>query len=223
MSDLLDEVTAAFHASSEDQDKIATGVGGMHLVSDDDDDMVGFSGMRETYEKLLMATLRRGYRYFAGTTMPEESDALVEKTSPVLGPDLTWLAIRAFADGVMIGQQDNPLVKMALFYDTLDELFDDKDYKEAVDLLANGFKADEDVLDHFNHYLFNAVVAITHATGFAHGSGPPSKIWDVWALAGAATQAASYLAGMRMGDAWKLRDELDGIAIATEEGSDGSS
>ena len=192
----------------------------MHLISDDDDDMVGFPAMRETYEKLLMAALRRGYRYFAGTTMPEESDALVEKTAPVLGPPLTKLAIRAFADGVMIGQQDNPLVKMALFYNNLDELFADKDYKEAVKLLANGFSADGEVLDHFNHYLYNAVVAITHATGFAHGSGQPAKIWDIWALAGAATEAASYMAGMRMGDAWKLRDELDGIQIASKEGSD---
>jgi len=209
---LIDEIQAAFNSESREAVERA-GPGKLHLIDDERDGELapGFTAMRAYYHDRLLVTVRRGYRQFAGSFLGDGIDDAVTKTMGYLGPNVTMLVIRAFADGVMIGRQNIPLVVTAFTGKKVDELFGEQEYNDQVDLLTADFSTDSEVQEHFNVYIYEALTHMTHATGVAHSENKVDKIWDVWLLTGTATLAASYLAGHRMGVSWKERDVLEGV------------
>lgn len=221
MTDLVDQVKACFEKTREEQDD---GRGPLQIISPGEDELApGFNVMRGYYQERLFVVARRGYRHFGGSALPSNSDELIVRTGEFMMPALIATSLTAFSIGVMIGHKEDHLVKMCYFFDTLEHLFHDNDFLEAAGEMAKGFADDSEVYEFFDTYCTGGLNHITHVTGFAHTEDVQiSKVWDVWLLVGTATTAASYLAGFRLGDAWRERDVLDGIELATEGDPGGS-
>jgi hypothetical protein len=218
MSDLADEVKDSFGKTHEEH----VSNGPVQLVNVQEMlEVPAFETMRAYYEARLLMWARRGYRHHAGATMPTNGDRLLELTKPVMMPCYIATGLAAFSDGVMIGHQENHLVQMCFRFDNVDHLFGDDDFREASNQMAIGFGDDTEVSEFFSTYILGGLNHLAHLTGFAHHEVDPAKVWDLWLLAGTAITAASYLAGLRMGSQWHERDVLDGIEIASEEGSHG--
>lgn len=223
MTDLVDQVKACFEKTREAQDD---GKGPLQVISPGDDELApGFNSMRGYFQERLFVVARRGYHHFGGAALPSNSDQLIVETGTFMMPALIATSISAFSTGVLIGHQENHTVRMCYFFENLEHLFHDDDFLEATRDMANGFADDAEVFEFFDTYCTGGLNHVSHATGFAHTEDvQTAKVWDVWLLVGTATTAASYLAGFRLGDAWRERDVLDGIEIATEgepRGSEG--
>lgn len=216
MSTLVEEVKNSFEISREQH---APNKGPVVLIKPNEDELApGFDAAREHYGKKLLAYTRRGYRWFAGSTMPTDSDTLIETTWPVMGPLVISVLVESFSDGVLIGQREDYQVQMCFHFGVVEHLFHDKGFRETSTLMAAGFAGDREVMEYFEEYLQGALTHLVHATGFAHQEVQPNKVWDVWLLTTSAVMSASFLAGQRLGTAWRTRDVLDGIEMATEEG-----
>ena len=217
MTDLVEEVRSSFERS-----KVAQGMEGkgpVGVIREDEMELgPGFDAMREYYGNRLLAVTRRGYRHFAGSTMPHDADELLALTGEVMVPPYIILLLQSFSDGVMVGHESDYRVKMAIHFHLIDRLFQESSFRESSDQMARGFGDNDEVLNYFQEYFIGGLTHLSHITGFAHrNDADPSKVWDVWMLIGTATITASYLAGLKMGTAWHERDVLDGIEIATEE------
>jgi len=220
MTDLADEVKASFETA---KDEVADEESPVTITRGDVAELApGFPAMQEYFSQRLLIVARRGYRFHAGGTLPTNSDELVELTKEQMLPPLIATAIGAFADGVMLGHRDNHLVKMCFHFDNVEHLYHDDDFRATSMRMALGFAGDNEVRDYFSYYVQNALDQMAHLCGFAHREVNPGKVWDIWLLSGTACVTASFLAGTKMGTAWRERDELDGIVIATEEVSRGS-
>lgn len=223
MSALIDEIKESFEKSRMDDggDQSWTVIDGNSAG----ELAPGFQAMREYYSERLLASARRGYRFHAGATMPTSPVALIELTVNQMTPLVATSVLGAFTDGVMVGHREDHLVRMCFHYDHVEHLFHDDNFHQASLQMANGLIGDPEIREYFQDYVRGGLLQISHVTGFAHSNEvSPGKIWDIWLLSGASCVAASYLAGNRLGTAWRERDVLDGIAIATEEvprGSDG--
>jgi hypothetical protein len=218
---LIEEVRDAFEKSREENAPEDESV--MVAVSSEDEMVPGFMAMRQYYEDRLLAMARRGYRHFAGGTLPTDSDELIRHTAPVMMPPWCAVMMAAFTHGLMIGHQDDYLVRMCVHFDNVEHLFHDKDFLESSRQMALGFEQDEEVKQFFVEYVTGGMNYMAHVTGFAHQKEcQVGKVWDVWLLIGTAASAASYLAGYHLGSIWKERDVLDGIEIASEEGARGT-
>jgi hypothetical protein len=217
MTDLVDEVKACFDKTREAQDD---GKGPLQIINEGDEELCpGFDAMRYYYGERLQVIARRGYHHFAGATLPSNSDELMVQTGEYMLPETIAISLAAFSNGVLIGHQENHVVRMCYFFENLEHLFHDEDFLEAAADMAKGFTNDPKVLEYFEKYVTGGLHHVAHITGFAHQQDVyATKVWDVWLMTGTATTAASYLAGFRLGDAWRERDVLDGIEIATEEG-----
>jgi len=220
VSDLAEDVRRSFHdfRRSSDDDEAIT------IVKSSDEDLApAFSEMREYYSNRLMAITRRGYRHFAGSTLPTNSTELLVETSEVMGPLMIDLLLRAFCDGVLISHQQDIQVKISWRFGLVGALFSDASFRENSTNMAKGFVGDDDVTEFFGEFVRSSLVHISHISGFAHSEVKPDKVWDVWMIAGASVTTTAYLAGNQLGTTWRERDVLDGIAIATEDhrGSDG--
>jgi hypothetical protein len=179
--------------------------------------------MRAFYQERLLLIARRGYHHFAGATLPSNSDQLVVHTGEYMMPATIATSLAAFSNGVMIGHREDHTVRMCYHFESLEHLFHDEDFLTASGDMAKGFTNDPEVYEFFDKYVTGGLNHVSHITGFAHQEEiPAAKVWDVWLMVGTATTAASYLAGYRLGDAWRERDVLDGIEIATEESPRGS-
>jgi len=215
MTDLLEEIQDAFnkvqaeHGESEDQVQIVTG-GAEHMPP-------GFHAMQAYYSKQVRNVTRRGFRHHAGSTMPTNSDQLIERTRGVMIPLVLSLLLRTFSDGIRIGHQDEQAIKMAFHYQEVDQLFDSTTFVKNSVVMADGFAKDAEIGEFFLEYLDGGVDYLSHLTAFAHREVDPNKVWDVWVLVGSATTCSCYLAGYQLGNTWRERDVLDGIAIASEE------
>jgi hypothetical protein len=222
MTDLVDEVKACFDKTREAQDD---GRGPLQIINEGDEELCpGFDAMRHHYGERLQVTARRGYHHFAGAALPSNSDQLLVQTGgEFMLPATIAISLAAFSDGVLIGHQENHIVRMCYFFQTLEHLFHDDDFLEAAADMAKGFTNDPEVYEFFEKYVTGGLTHVAHITGFAHQEEVnTAKVWDIWLMTGTATTAASYLAGYRLGDAWRERDVLDGIQIATEGDPDGS-
>lgn len=218
MTDLADEVKASFGKTHEEH----AASGPVQLVTTDEmSEVPAFETMRSYYEHRLLMWARRGYRHFAGASMPHDGDKLIEMTKPVMMAPFIATGLTAFSDGVMIGHQDDHLVQMCFRFDNVDHLFHDDDFREASNTMADGFADDDEVGEFFGTYITGGLNHLAHLTGFAHSEADPTKVWDLWLLVGTAVTCASYLAGLSLGTTWRERDVLDGIAIASEEDSRG--
>jgi hypothetical protein len=217
MTDLVDQIKTSFERAGE-----ALSEGPTVITPDDNSLAPGFMAMKEYYQSRLMLITRRGYRHYAGSNLTTDADALVERTSEFLNAPMIAVSMGAFADGLMIGHQNDHLVKMCVHFNNVDHLFHDDNFRQSSLKMAHGLAEDRAVCGYFNEYVQNSVRHMTHITGFAHSEVVPAKVWDIWMLAGAACVTASYLAGSRMGATWLERDVLDGIEIASESaGQDG--
>jgi hypothetical protein len=181
----------------------------------------GFEAAKEWHDKQVTVFCRRGYRKFAGSTMPTQADELGKLTVPVMMPLLVTACTRAFADGVQIGHQYEQQVKISAFFGRIDELFENREFRERSANMAQGFLEDHEVNEFFKGFVGTGTAGMAHVTGFAHREAEPNKIWDLWMLAGSSMVSAGYMAGHMLGAAWRERDVLTGIEIATEEGTDG--
>jgi len=219
MTDLADEIRSSFE---ESRDQLSANDGPLALIHDDDVLAPGFTGMRNHYSIRLMAMNRRGYRWYAGSTLPTDADQLVALTATMMRDLLLKVMVSAFSDGVLIGHAEEQVVKMFLHFHKEDELFEDTGFREAADPMSSGFLEDEEVRAYFDEYLRGAVTHLSHTVGFVHRKVDPNKVWDVWLLVGTASTAAAYLAGHRMGTGWRERDVLDGIEIASGEDAHGA-
>jgi len=220
--DLAEEVKVSFEKSKEEVTGETDGAtGGVVMASDEL--APGFLAMKEYYERQLLMITRRGYRQFAGSSMPTSGDELVLLTATKMTAPLVAVTLGAFTDGVMIGHQDDHRVKMCFHFNNVDHLFHDQGFRDSALKMAFGFAGDAGVTEYFQEYCAGAMAHMSHLTGFAHSTGvQPSKVWDLWLLVGTACITASYLAGTKMGTSWRERDALDGIVIATEEVSRGA-
>src|SRR3954463_999307 len=90
----------------------------------------GFEAAKEWHDKQVTVFCRRGYRKFAGSTMPTQADELGKLTVPVMMPLLVTACTRAFADGVQIGHQYEQQVKISAFFGRIDELFENREFRE---------------------------------------------------------------------------------------------
>jgi len=217
MTDLVDEIKQSFTVSRDERFK----PGQVQRLTASDV-APGFVGMRELYSELLLVYTRRGYRWFAGSSMPSQADDLLELTRPVMLPDYVALMVRAFSNGAVIGQGNEQVVKMLLFYGKADELFGNEEYRIQCSQFAKGLASDPEVLDFFTMYLNEGLDQLLHLVGIAHTETEPNQIWNFWLLVGTAVISTSYLAGFKLGKDWSERDLLDGIESATEEASRGS-
>jgi hypothetical protein len=215
MTDLVDEVKSSFEKS---RDEVSSDEGGsIALVQGDVGGLApGFIAMRSYYEERLLSIMRRGYRHFAGSSMPTSSDVLLELTSKFLQAPMIAVSMGAFTDGVMIGHRSDQQVKMCFHFNSVEHLFHDDTFRDSALRMTAGFAEDSAVCEYFNEYVGGALAHIAHVTGFAHSEVVPAKVWDVWLLAGTACITASYLAGTKMGTSWRERDVLDGIEMASE-------
>lgn len=214
MTDLIDEVKDSFEKTHEEtNDK-----GPVSIIRTDGEELApGFMAMRSHYEERLLAAARRGYRHHAGCTLPTAGDELLQLTQQPMLALLIALSTRAFADGVLIGQENNPIVRMALHFHQADHCYHEPAFIDASTQMALGFSRDEEVSDYFIDYVKRGVSHIAHVCGFAHDTEVnPAKVWDIWLLTGTSCVCASFLAGNKLGTTWKERDVLDGIEIATE-------
>lgn len=212
---LIDDVKRGYEITREGEEESD---GPIIIRSQDDELVPGFNAMRAYYEHRLLAVTRRGYRHFAGSTMPTTGDELLRLTAKVMTPNVIGTLIQAFADGVMIGHQSDHHVKISFHFDIVEHIFTDEDFRETSTQMALGFSDDDEVLAFFTEFFTGGLEHLSHMTGFAHSvKVNPGKVWDLWMLIGTATTCSSYLAGYNMGQVWKERDVLDGIAIATEE------
>jgi len=211
---LIDEIKGVFETAREEQTEETGPVVVTHRL--DEELANGFNAMRGYYQEQILAITRRGYRHFAGSAMPHSADLVLLHTDPVMRPLMVALLFQAFTDGVLIAHEDDQEVKMAIHFHNVDDLFADDEFREKSTAMATGFADDEEVLTYFSEYVQSALAQLAHLTGFAHTpDAEPSKVWDVWILAGTATISAGYLAGAKLGSSWKERDVLDGIAIAS--------
>jgi len=216
MADLIEEVRASFERTRDDH-----GDRGPVTVLGPGDPREqgfppGFNAMRDYYGDRLMAITRRGYRHFAGSTMPTNADQLMELTSQVMAEYLLALVLETFTDGVMVGHQQHQAVRIFDHFNKLELIFTEEPFREASRTMAKGFAEDSSVLAYFNEYIEGGVAHLSHITGFAHRDVDPGKVWDVWLLVGTACACASYLAGHHLGTTWRERDVLDGIELATQ-------
>jgi len=217
MTDLVDEVKHSFELTKEGNDSP------IQLITGDEDDLApGFTAMRAYYEQRLIAITRRAYRFFAGGTLSRNADELMATTGEQMLPTLVATLLRAFADGVLIGQQNEQIVRMALHFHHPEHLYHDDDFLESAKHMALGLVDDDEVRDYFSEYAQGGLHHLAHSCGFAHQEVEPAKVWDLWLMTGTACVCSSFLAGQKLGTAWRERDVLDGIAIATEEVPDGS-
>jgi hypothetical protein len=220
MSDLIDEVVRSFNQTREDHGDR----GPVTVLGPGDSDELGFppgfNAMRDYYGDRLVAITRRGYRHFAGSTMPTNADQLMELTSKVMAEYLLALVLETFTDGVAIGHQQDQAVRIFTHFNKVDDLFTEEPFRESSRAMAKGFAEDPSVLAYFNEYIEGGVHHLSHITGFVHRDIEPGKIWDLWLLIGTACMCASYLAGHHLGTTWRERDVLDGIELATQ-GDDG--
>lgn len=214
MSDLLDEMNAAFEAVHDDEDS------GPVVMESNAEMPPGVVGMKDYFSKVMLVITRRIYRWYAGATMTTDSEELLRLTSEKMVKPVTMAMLEAFSAGVMVSHRSNDLVRKCWAHDAVDHVFHDKEFMDAAKTMASGFSEDPEVWEHFTQYVAGAAEFMAHLTGFAHHE-LPNKVWDVWMIAGNSTATAAYLAGNRMGTSWYERDVLDGILIATEETSDG--
>ena len=213
MNDLVDDVRSSFEAS---QEAVGAGNSGGTIVTTGDDLAPAFTAMRGYYEERLLLIMRRGYRHFAGSNLPTAADDLMALTAGYLTAPMIAVSMGSFADGVMVGQQQETMVRMCLHFGNPEHLFHDDDFRASSLQMAKGFAGDDGVSEYFQEYVTGAMLNMSHVTGFAHSEVVPAKVWDVWLLAGTACVTASYLAGNKMGTSWRERDVLDGIEIASE-------
>ena len=213
MTDLVDEIKASFERSKD-----LAGSGPVTLLTSDMVQAPGFMTMKAYFDERVITLVRRAYRHFAGASLTHDADALLMQTAEEMTIPMLATLFRAFSDGVMIGWQDNHLVKMKLHFGQADQLWKDEAFLAASKELGSGFADDQEVCEYFGEYLMGGINHLTHVTGFAHSQTEPHKIWDIWIMGGMACVCASFLAGNKLGTSWRERDVLDGIAIATEEG-----
>ena len=224
MTDLIDEVKDSFEKSKDAVNGGADEGGGITMVRGEVDELApGFSAMREYYNNKLLVITRRGYRHFAGSSLPTASDDLVVQTAEFMRAPMIAVSLGAFADGVRLGHQTDHLVKMMLHFHAVEHVFHDNHMRDQTMAMAHGFAEDREVCDWFNTYLDGALTHMAHVTGFAHSEVVPAKVWDLWLLSGTAVITASFLAGNRMGATWRERDVLDGIEIASESAAEAGS
>lgn len=220
MTDLVDEVKASFESAKDD---VRDDESPVTFVRADAEDLApGFPFMQEYFAERLLAVARRGYRFHAGSTMPTNAEELIERTSEQMVPPLVATSIGAFTDGVMLGHQNDHLVKLCFYFDSVEHLYHDSDFRATSLRMAMGFAGDSEVADYFSDYVLSSLLHMSHVTGFAHREVDPGKVWDIWLLSGTACVTACFLAGTKLGTSWRERDVLDGIAIASEEDSRGS-
>lgn len=218
--DLIDQIKASFEtakATRTDSDGPVTVLGGESFQV-----APGFMAMKSYFDDRMLIITRRGYRHFAGATLTHDADELLRDTGHEMLVPLLATLFRAFSDGVMIGHQDNHLVRMQIHFGQIDELWKDDSFLKASAELATGFADDREVSDYFLEYIKGGLDHLSHVTGFAHSQVDPTKVWDIWIMGGTACVCACYLAGTKLGNEWRERDVLDGIAIATEEAPVGS-
>jgi hypothetical protein len=218
MSELLKEVEDSFQHVREDN----AGRGPLMMVTDGDEFAPGFNAMRRHYQPWLMAMVRRGYHHYAGSAPQENSDEALAETATVMMPFYLGACMETFCQGVLVGHQDNHLVKMAFHFDNLDHLYHEDDFRTLAHDMAKGFASDGEVEEFFLNYLTQGLNHISHIVGFAHQTDYQyNKVWDIWMLVGTAVVSSGYLAGHTLGSAWRERDVLRDIEIDLEEVSDG--
>lgn len=217
MTDLIEEVKLSFERVRPNADGPLTVV----TSADETELAPGFQPMQAYFQDRLLMVTRRGYRHFAGSTMPTNGNELVQRTIPTMVSMMIATSLGAFADGVMVGQQIDQTVKMCIHFNALDHLWHDQGFRATSLTMAHGFAEVDEVSSYFHTYVETAIAYISHVTGFAHSEVDPGKVWDLWMMAGASCVCTSYLAGNQLGTTWRERDVLDGIEAATEEGSRG--
>lgn len=221
MTDLIDQVKHSFEQARVEQTREGSDQEGIVFQTAVEEPAPGFVAMRAHYGERILVLTRRGYRHFAGASLPQDYDQLNELTTEVMLDGFVALLMQVFADGVMIGHRDHQVVKMMFHFDNVEHLFHDSVFREASDAMAAGFGSDVEVLTYFIDFFAGGLNHIAHTAGFTHGRVDSRKIWDVWLLVGTATTCSAYLAGHRLGNAWRERDVLAGIEIATEEAPGG--
>lgn len=218
MSDLVGEIRAMFE---KDRDEISP-ESPMKMVSDSELKMTpGLRGMREYFQERINRATRRGYRLHAGAPLnPDHKQAMYDTSEPMLAHTVA-IGLGAFSAGVMMGQQNDHLVRLKIFQGDPDALFEMKEFREAAKNMALGFSNDDEVVEFFTDYAKGAMEQMGVMTGFLRRSGNPNKVWDLWIFTSTGLVTASYMAGCRLGTTWREKDVLDGILMATEEGSRG--
>lgn len=217
---LFEEVRHAFAQVRDRQEEVP---GPIQVLRDSDDELApGFNAMREHYHEAMLVLCRRGYRHYAGSTMPQQADEILTRTGEYMLEKVICLVMTAFSDGVLVGHQDDHLVKMCLHFNNPGHLFHDADFRDSSRAMCNGFAEDAEVLEFFNEYVIGGVNQMSHACGYAHQSeADPHKAWDIWLITGSACVSAGFLSGFLMGQSWKERDVLSGIEIASQEATSG--
>lgn len=222
---LLEDVKRGFERASTEvnPDSSGTGIVPTAITEESDTLAPGFFAMREYNDGRVKVMLRRGYRHFAGAPLPDDSIETLEVTKEELGTLITSVVIEAFCDGVQVGQASSHQVKMALFYENLNDLFTNEHFRNDTLVMALEFAEDTEVRGFFADYVMGAVRALARATGFAPNTGISHKIWDLWLLCGTSLVTSGYIAGYQLGGIWKERDVLSGLETEMEEGNDSSS
>jgi len=215
VTDLLEEVKDSFRKGNM-PDTDGPQVGPIRMVTEHDN-LVGFGGMSAAYHRRITDITRKGYRRFAGSTLPDDPEDKLITTGEYMYPKIIATLVQAFCDGIMLGQQDNFQVLLAVRLGAADSLFHDEGFRAMAKTMALGFIEDEGIKSFFLEYYSGALISLAQLTGFAQGQMPAGKVWDLWILSSKAVVGTCYVAGYHLGSAWKERDVLDGIEIVTEE------
>ena len=123
MTDLIDEIKASFEKS-----KMAVDNGdGVTIVRQHRGGAgSGFPGHAGALQREAPADRASWVPVARRLAMPTDSDELMEKVSGQMTAAMIALSMSAFADGVILGHQSDPLIKMMFHFNNVDHVFHDE-------------------------------------------------------------------------------------------------
>lgn len=220
MSDLSEEIEAAYKGLNEKHVDIEDGQAEVHYVREDSEvaQLPAYHAVQQYYAVEMVKAVRRAYRYNSGREPFPSGPVAYEQTRGLAHKHMMTTAIEAFADGVQMGHEISAKVRKFMHFDKADDLITDPDFRTESSMIALNVMSDPDCMEFFDAYFFETTEWFMYATGFANVETKENtqKVWDLWALSAMSMITAFYGTGCKLGASWKERDVLSGIESATE-------
>lgn len=182
----------------------------------------GFDGFQRHNAKSVVNALRRVYRRQAGSALPETPQEAIDKTEEMCTNALVPVCRAAFADGVQVGQGISHAVKKFSFFKKLDRVFENDGFRSESEVFEMTIQMDYETSEAIERYFRAAATMVAGASGFMAITEKQTlnRVWDLWALSCSSAATGLYMAGIIVGQQWRERDTLAGIAAVTEKGDD---
>ena len=183
-------------------------------------DIKGLAGMRNYCQKRTVKHIRRSVRDHAGSSLGQNHDEIFIKIREELEAQLVQVCMEIFVDATIVGQGKLPAVKRFAFFDRMDEVFSDDNFRAESEAQQLILSTDYELNEQIERYFRGALEFISCASGYTQGAVPPEKVWDVFAMTTISAAIGVYFAGYRIGQGWREQEILAGIAAASEDEED---